>query len=100
MTVVYRQVLQNEPDVTTPTNKTTIQVQSQNLANSNDPSNDQSDWYAILGILKHQKLKGKDWYLVSWQGSDKTSWVKREDVSEVAIEEFNATNQPNKRKRS
>jgi hypothetical protein len=100
MTVVYRQVLQNEPDVTTPTSENTTQVQLQNPANLNDLSNNQSDWYAISGILNHQKRKGKDWYLVSWQGSDETSWVKGDDVSEVAIREFNVTKQPNKRKRS
>ena len=68
MTVVYRQVLQNESDATTPTSETTSQVQLREPANLNDQSNDQSDWYAISGILKHQKRRGKDWYLVSWQG--------------------------------
>ena len=98
MTVVCRQVFQNQPEPTIATDEVTPQVQSQKSTNIDDQTSKQSEWYAISGILKHQKRKGKDWYLVSWQGSDETSWVKRDDVSEVAIQQFNATKQPRKRK--
>jgi hypothetical protein len=43
--------------------------------------------------------KGKDWYLVQWEQNDEKSWVKRQDVSEAALRQFNATHKPTKRRR-
>jgi hypothetical protein len=36
-------------------------------------------------FLRHQKKKGKDWYLVQWRENDEKSSIKRHDVSEAAL---------------
>jgi hypothetical protein len=72
-------------------------MQPNSQTTQQEPSGTQ--WHPIKSILRHQKRKGKDWYLVQWKQNDEKSWVKRQDVSEAALRQFNATHKPTKRRR-
>jgi hypothetical protein len=94
--VVFRQVLQDGapatlqpiPDAATAEPETEAQPQQQ-----------QSEWFPIKSILSHQKRKGKDWYLVQWEGTEEKSWVKKQDVSEAALQQFYAIHTQHTRRR-
>jgi hypothetical protein len=95
--VVFRQVLQDNTQVQIETH---VQREAQQL-NSQTTQQEPSDtqWYPIKCILKRHKRKGKYWYLVHWEHNDEKSWVKRQDVSEAAMRQFNATHKQTKRRR-
>jgi hypothetical protein len=96
MNVVFRKVLQDGapaalqpiPDAATAEPETEAQPQQQ-----------QSEWFPIKSILSHQERKGKDWYLVQWDGTEEKSWVKKQDVSEAALQQFYATHTQHTRRR-
>ena len=60
---------------------------------------DSNDWYAIDRILKHRKRRSKDEYLVKWLETGATSWVRRENVSDGAIQEFYRNRKPQRKRR-
>jgi O-acetyl-ADP-ribose deacetylase (regulator of RNase III) len=96
MNVVFRQVLQDgahatlQPTLDAATAEPEIEAQ---------PQQQQSEWFPIKSILSHQKRKGKDWYLVQWDGTEEKSWVKKQDVSETALQQFHETHAQHKRRR-
>ena len=58
-----------------------------------------NDWYTIRRILKQQRRKGKDFYLVEWDTDPvSTSWVEGKDVTDYALQTFFAS-RPQRRKR-
>jgi hypothetical protein len=94
--VVFRQVLQDtQVQIETHAQQEAQQPNSQTT--QQEPSGTQ--WHPIKSIQRHQKRKGKDWYLVQWEQNDEKSWVKRQNVSEAALRQFNATHKPTKRRR-
>jgi hypothetical protein len=42
---------------------------------------------------------GKDEFLVQWKGTDETSWVKRQNVTPAAIQQFYAEHKGQRRHR-
>ena len=58
-----------------------------------------NDWYTIRRILKEQRRKGKDFYLVEWETDPvSTSWVEGKDVTDYALQTF-FSSRPQRRKR-
>jgi hypothetical protein len=96
MNVVFRQVLQDgvpatlQPTLDAATAEPEIEAQ---------PQQQQSEWFPIKSILSHQKRKGKDWYLVQCDGTEEKSRVKKQDVSETALQQFHETHVQHKRRR-
>jgi len=63
---------------------------------TNSPTKDVSGgWYEIERIIKHRRVRSKDEYLVKWKGYDEQSCVRREDITDGALQQFYA----NKRRR-
>ena len=93
--VVFRQVLQDNTQVQVETQVKQQEVQPK-LQATQEP---EVQWHPVKTILRHQKRKGKDWYLVQWQENDEKSWVKRQDVSEAALKQFYDMHKPRKRRR-
>jgi hypothetical protein len=79
MNVVFRQVLQDgapamlQPNLDAATAEPETEAQPQ--------QKQQAEWFPIKSILSHQKRKGKDWYLVQWDGTEEKSWVTNGDMS-------------------
>ena len=61
------------------------------------PAND-DDRYPISQILRQQKRKDKVYYLVRWETGE-TQWLRGQDISDYAIEQFKASRPARKRKR-
>jgi hypothetical protein len=95
--VVFRQVLQDNTQVQIEMHAQQEAQQTNSQTTQQEPSGTQ--WHPIKSILRHQKRKGKDWYLVHWEENDEKSWVKRQDVSEAALKQFNDTHKQTKRRR-
>jgi hypothetical protein len=55
------------------------------------PNTNTSDWYPIETVLRHERTKVQDMYLVKWKGQDSTSWIVRKDLSEATLRLFLAT---------
>jgi len=55
-------------------------------------------WYPIDKVLKHKRVRSKDFYLVKWPDSAEETWVERKDVTIFALQEF-YRNRPQRRRR-
>jgi hypothetical protein len=97
LNVVFRQVLQDNTQVQMETHVQQETQQPNSQTTQQEASGTQ--WYPTKCILKHQKRKNKHWYLVHWEGTDEKSWVERQNVSEAALRQFNATHKSTKRRR-
>jgi O-acetyl-ADP-ribose deacetylase (regulator of RNase III)/transposase InsO family protein len=97
LNVVFRQVFQDNIQVQMEEHAEP-QAEQPNLQNTQQETSG-TQWYPIKSILKHQKRRNKHWYLVQWEGTDEKSWVERQDVSEAALKQFDATHKPTKRRR-
>jgi hypothetical protein len=75
-------------------------VQSVAARSGTPPEVDETnDWFTIRRILKAQRRKGKDFYLVEWDTDPvSTSWVEGKDVTEYALQAYFASF-PQRRKR-
>ena len=62
-------------------------------------TNSQGDWHTIERILRHRKRKGGDEYLVKWEETGTTSWVKRRDVTDAALQEYYNSRKQRRKKR-
>jgi O-acetyl-ADP-ribose deacetylase (regulator of RNase III) len=58
-----------------------------------------SNWYPIEAILKHKRSRNQTLYLVKWKDTDKTSWVKRRDLTDAAIQAYYASKPQTRRRR-
>jgi hypothetical protein len=63
------------------------------------PLADPNKWYEIEKVIAHRRYRSKDQYLVKWKDSNETSWVRREDLSPAALQQFYATRKRRRRKR-
>jgi O-acetyl-ADP-ribose deacetylase (regulator of RNase III) len=63
------------------------------------PPADPNKWYEIDQVIAHRRYRSKDQYLVKWKDSNETSWVRREDLSPAALQQFYATRKHRRRKR-
>ena len=63
-------------------------------------TNSQGDWHTIERILRHRKRKGGDEYLVKWEETGTTSWVKRRDVTDAALQEYYNSRKQRRKKRT
>jgi hypothetical protein len=63
------------------------------------PLADPNKWYEIEKVITHRRYRSKDQYLVKWKDSNDTSWVRREDLSPSALQQFYATRKRRRRKR-
>jgi hypothetical protein len=63
------------------------------------PLADPNKWYEIDQVIAHRRYRSKDQYLVKWKDSNETSWVRREDLSPAALQQFYATRKYRRRKR-
>jgi O-acetyl-ADP-ribose deacetylase (regulator of RNase III) len=97
MNVVFRQVLQDGAPATLQPAPATFEPEPEIEAQQQQQQ--LSEWFPIKSILSHQKRKGKDWYLVQWDGTEEKSWVKKQDVSETALQQFHETHAQHKRRR-
>lgn len=77
-----------------------VDTNADNLGNPAVPTTGKNDeWLAIEEILRHQKRRSKDFYLVKWKDTAVPSWVERKDVSEGALQHFYANRKKRKRRR-
>jgi hypothetical protein len=65
----------------------------------NAPVRDPNEWHEIEAVLKRQKPASKDMFLVQWKGTKETYWVKRQDLSPAALQQFYAEHGGRKRRR-
>jgi hypothetical protein len=63
------------------------------------PLADPNKWYEIEKVITHRRYRSKDQYLVKWKDSNDTSWVRREDLSPAALQQFYATRKRRRRKK-
>jgi hypothetical protein len=62
------------------------------------PNKPTTEWHEIDCVLKWQKKKGGDMFLVRWKATKEETWVKRKDLSPAALQQFYA-NKPRRRRR-
>ena len=121
-TIVFREVFRHITDSTSDTNESVEQPADETVradaGESCDPSTDEShgveltgtkatqpspaaadEWFTIDKIVKHKRVRSKDWYLVQWADNDSQSWIQRKDISDCAIQEYYKTRSRKKRKR-
>jgi hypothetical protein len=63
------------------------------------PARDPNQWHEVEAVFKRQKRASKDMFLVRWKGTKETSWVKRQDLSPAALQQFYAEHGGKKRRR-
>jgi hypothetical protein len=96
MQTVCRHVLTE----TTPSTELSSKLdQSQVPPQSSSPARNEDEWYEIEKVLKRRKHSGKDEFLVQWKGTDETSWVKRQNLTPAAIQQFYAEHRRRRRHR-
>jgi hypothetical protein len=96
MQTVCRHVLTETAPSTEPSDKLD---QPQVPAQSSLPARNEDEWYEIEKVLKRRKHSGKDEFLVQWKGTDETSWVKRQNLTPAAIQQFYAEHKRRRRNR-
>jgi hypothetical protein len=62
------------------------------------PNKPTTEWHEIDCVLKRQKKKGGDMFLVRWKATKEETWVKRKDLSPAALQQFYAS-KPRRRRR-
>ena len=70
------------------------------ISGNNAGDNSQGDWHTIERILRHRRRKGGDEFLVKWEETGTTSWVKRRDVTDAALQEYYKNRKQRKRRKS
>jgi transposase InsO family protein len=58
-----------------------------------------STWHEIESVLQRRKQGSRELFLVKWKGTDETSWVKRQDLSPAALQQFIITHPRRRRRR-
>lgn len=68
-------------------------------SNQNDTQSNNGDWYEVERVIRHRKIRGKDEYLVKWKDYDEQSWVRRENLTDGALQAYYANRRPRRRRR-
>jgi O-acetyl-ADP-ribose deacetylase (regulator of RNase III) len=55
-------------------------------------------WYAVKRLVRHQRKKGKDLYLVEWEDYPGQTWIERACITDAALQAFYATRRRRKRR--
>jgi hypothetical protein len=95
---VFSSLLKDQSETTSP-NRLEDEVVESPGGDLNAPARDPNQWYEIEAVLKRQKRASKDMFLVRWKGTKETSWVKRQDLSPAALQQFYAEHGGRKRRR-
>jgi hypothetical protein len=61
---------------------------------------DSGKWYEIERIIRHRRVRSKDEYLVKWKDYDEQTWVRREDLTDGALQQFYANRRRRRRRRA
>jgi hypothetical protein len=62
-------------------------------------SSQDSVWYPIKKILRHKRQRGKDLFLVLWEGTEKREWIEKQFITDAALKDFYANRKARKRRR-
>jgi O-acetyl-ADP-ribose deacetylase (regulator of RNase III) len=100
--VVLRQLMLQEqqevvlapPEATSQVPQSTENNQSQRASGSQV-----STWVPIKDILGHRRRKGKDYFLVAWDGSSQQDWIEKRFITEAALKHYYANKKPRKKRR-
>jgi hypothetical protein len=95
---VFSSLLKDQSETRSP-NRPEDEVVESPGGDLNAPARDPNQWYEIEAVLKRQKRASKDMFLVRWKGTKETSWVKRQDMSPAALQQFYAEHGGRKRRR-
>jgi hypothetical protein len=63
------------------------------------PPSQASPWIPIKGIMGHKRNKGKDYFLVAWEGSDQKDWIEKRFITDAALKQFYANKKPRRKRR-
>jgi hypothetical protein len=96
MQTVCRNVLTETTPPAAPSDKLD---QQQVQAQPTPPARNKDEWYEIEKVIKRRKYSGKDELLVQWKRTQETSWVKRQDLTPAAIQQFYAEHKRRRRHR-
>jgi O-acetyl-ADP-ribose deacetylase (regulator of RNase III) len=96
ITAVNRQMLSDTDHSTLSAsdNEHSRQTAQNKTTRNTTPQPAKSDeWRTINRILRHRKRKGLDEYLVQWSNGDAPSWIKRNDITDFALQKYYAHRQ-------
>jgi hypothetical protein len=100
--VVLRQALSQVQQETTEETPDELS-QAPETANADDAEapvpTQASQWMPIKGLLKHRRQKGKDFFLVAWEGSDQKDWMEKKIITDAALQDFYEKHKPQTKRR-
>jgi O-acetyl-ADP-ribose deacetylase (regulator of RNase III)/transposase InsO family protein len=100
--VVLKQLLlQDQQEASTTPSESSDQAEQPEVTNESRPDTSSQDsvWYPIKKILGRKRQRGKDLFLVHWEGTEKQEWIEKQFITDAALKEFYATRKTRKRRR-
>jgi hypothetical protein len=99
--VVLRQLLLQEHQETAAPPDSLNQVPQETEAEKlqQAPPSQALPWMLIKGIMEHRRKKGKDYFLVAWEGSSQQDWIEKRFITDAALKHFYANKKPRRKRR-
>ncbi|HSN23634.1 MAG TPA: chromo domain-containing protein [Methylomicrobium sp.] len=82
-----------------PPRRVSDEINEDEVKGDEEPPKADAEWWEIDEVVRRQKRNGRDMFLVRWKDSDETAWVKRQDLSPAALQQFYATKGKRRRRR-
>jgi hypothetical protein len=99
--VLRQLLLQDRQEALTTPPESSDQAEQPEATNElgQDTSSQNSVWYPIKKILGHKRRRGKDLFLVLWEGTEKQELIEKQFITDAALKDFYATRKTRKRRR-